>query len=60
MRVHNFFPLYKGTFCVGAQNCVRGTQFFPLILREHSVWGYTVFPLNIKGTFCVGVHSFFP
>ena len=24
------------------------------------MWGYTLFPLNNKGKFCVGVHSFFP
>ena len=24
------------------------------------MWGFTVFSLNNKGTFCVGVHSFFP
>ena len=53
--VFTVFPLNnKGKFCVGVNS------FFPLIIREHFVWGYTVFPLNNKGKFCVGVHSFFP
>ena len=47
-------PLYKG------KKLCTPTQNVPLIIREHSVWGYTVFSLNNKGTFCVEVHSFFP
>ena len=40
-----------------------GTQFFPLIIREHFVWGYTVFSLYIRdaaAVFQITQAQFFP
>ena len=37
-----------------------GVHSFSPIYKGNFVWGYTVFPLNNMGKFCVRVHSFSP
>ena len=52
---HSFMPLW-----LQWEETVRGTLFFPFLIKEKKSGGFTLFPLLNEGEEEWGVHSFSP